>query len=69
MNRWVSGALRVEVIGECVGEWGPVNGICLWCSICLGHPKASIGVLVTGLVMGLRELGVWVVILSRVVGW
>lgn len=21
MNRWVSGALRVEVIGECVGEW------------------------------------------------
>ena len=28
------------VIGECVGEWGPVNGIRLWCSICLGHPQA-----------------------------
>lgn len=46
LGEWAS--MRVEVIGECVGEWVAVNGIRLWCSICLGHPKASIGVLVLG---------------------
>lgn len=32
-----------------------VNGIRLWCSICLGHPKASIGVLGAGVMMGLAN--------------
>lgn len=50
MNRWVSGALRVEVIGECVGEWVAVNGIRL------GRPSLRLW-LGAGVMMGLAILG------------
>ena len=56
MNRWVSGALRVEVIGECVGEWVAVNCIRLWCSIRLGRPSLRLW-LGAGVMMGLAILG------------
>lgn len=40
LGEWVAG---VEVIGGRVGEWVAVNGIRLWCSICLGRPAFDCG--------------------------
>ena len=37
LGEWAS--MRVEVIGECVGEWVAVNGIRLWCSTSSGSSQ------------------------------